>query len=110
MCNMECNACAAAMLTHHFVKQMLDKQLKGAVVFTSSAAAMMPAPFSVMYGSTKVPPTCRPHPLPLPTLLGFGSPLAKGGVPPATERQLHLLVLGWGRRLCRRSPRPSPPR
>lgn len=53
MCNMECNACAAAMLTHHFVKQMLDKQLKGAVVFTSSAAAMMPAPFSVMYGSTK---------------------------------------------------------
>jgi hypothetical protein len=56
MCNMECNACAAAMLTHHFVKQMLDRQLKGAVVFTSSAAAMMPAPFSVMYGSTKVRP------------------------------------------------------
>jgi short-subunit dehydrogenase len=54
MCNMECNACAAAMLTHHFVKQMLDRQLKGAVIFTSSAAAMMPAPFSVMYGSTKV--------------------------------------------------------
>eukprot|EP00241_Pyramimonas_parkeae_P007256 CAMPEP_0114246750 /NCGR_PEP_ID=MMETSP0058-20121206/12645_1 /TAXON_ID=36894 /ORGANISM="Pyramimonas parkeae, CCMP726" /LENGTH=312 /DNA_ID=CAMNT_0001359989 /DNA_START=28 /DNA_END=966 /DNA_ORIENTATION=+ len=53
MMNMECNACSAAMLTHHFIKKMLDKKLKGAVVFTSSAAYMMPAPFSVMYGSTK---------------------------------------------------------
>jgi len=53
MANMECNACSAVQITHHFVSKMLEKNLKGAVVFTSSAAAMMPAPFSVMYGSTK---------------------------------------------------------
>ena len=54
MANLECNACAAVQITHNFVSEMLSKKLKGAVVFTSSAAAMMPAPFSVMYGSSKV--------------------------------------------------------
>mmetsp|Transcript_4415 Transcript_4415/g.5944 ORF Transcript_4415/g.5944 Transcript_4415/m.5944 type:complete len:313 (+) Transcript_4415:83-1021(+) len=53
LANLECNACAAVALSHHFVGLMLSKGAKGAVVFTSSAAAMMPSPFAVMYGASK---------------------------------------------------------
>ena len=46
MANMECNATAAARLTHHFVSRMVAAKLRGCVVFTSSAAAAIPSPFS----------------------------------------------------------------
>jgi len=53
MANLECNATAQVRITHHFVTKMVDKSLKGAVVFTSSAAACMPSPFASIYGSSK---------------------------------------------------------
>jgi len=55
--NLECNATSAVQITHHFLQDMLElpgvNGRKGAIIFTSSAAAMMPAPFSVMYAATK---------------------------------------------------------
>ncbi|KAG5176236.1 hypothetical protein JKP88DRAFT_270878 [Tribonema minus] len=51
--NMECNAVAAARITHHFLGRLIAARLRGCVVFTSSAVAYMPAPFCVMYGATK---------------------------------------------------------
>ena len=51
--NAECNAVSAVPITHLFVTKMLAKQLPGCVVFTSSAAACQPCPFSSMYGATK---------------------------------------------------------
>lgn len=51
--NLECNAVCAMQITHHFVKKMKDKKMKGCVVFTSSAAASMPSPFTVLYAATK---------------------------------------------------------
>ena len=53
MLNHECNATAAMQITHVFVTRMLQKNLKGCVVFTSSAAACQPTPFSALYGATK---------------------------------------------------------
>ena len=53
LANVECNAVSAVCVTHLFVTRMLAKQLRGAVVFTSSAAACQPGPFSSMYGATK---------------------------------------------------------
>lgn len=53
MANVECNALAAVQVTHVFVTRMLAKKLRGCVVFTSSAAACQPGPFSSMYGATK---------------------------------------------------------
>ncbi|KAK3277806.1 hypothetical protein CYMTET_14211, partial [Cymbomonas tetramitiformis] len=53
LCNLECNATAAVSISHHFVQKMQEDKLRGAIVFTSSAAAMMPGPFSVMYASSK---------------------------------------------------------
>lgn len=53
MLNMECNATSGMRLTHHFVTQMVDKKLKGCVVFTSSAAMCQPTPFTALYGATK---------------------------------------------------------
>lgn len=40
-------------VTHLFTTRMVAKQLRGCVVFTSSAAACQPGPFSSMYGATK---------------------------------------------------------
>merc|ERR1712164_14964 len=51
--NHECNATSAMRLTHVFVTRMLEKKLRGCVVFTSSAAACQPTPFSALYGATK---------------------------------------------------------
>ncbi|CAM9411009.1 unnamed protein product, partial [Choristocarpus tenellus] len=53
MANIECNAAAAAKITHHFVGRMIKEKLKGCVVFTSSVVAYCPSPFSAMYGATK---------------------------------------------------------
>ena len=53
MANVECNAVSAVQITHVFVTRMLAKQQRGCVVFTSSAAACQPCPFSCMYGATK---------------------------------------------------------
>jgi short-subunit dehydrogenase len=53
MANLECNAVSAVQITHVFVTRMLAKKLRGCVVFTSSAAACQPCPFSCMYGATK---------------------------------------------------------
>lgn len=53
LANVECNATSAVCVTHLFVTRMLAKKLRGAVVFTSSAAACQPGPFSSMYAATK---------------------------------------------------------
>lgn len=53
MANLHCNAISAVQLTHHFVKKMVERKLPGCVVFTSSAAAALPSPFSVQYAATK---------------------------------------------------------
>ena len=53
MANVECNAVSAVQITHVFVTRMLAKKQRGCVVFTSSAAACQPCPFSCMYGATK---------------------------------------------------------
>ena len=51
--NMECNATAATNVAHYFAKQLVEKKLKGCIVFTSSVAGFIPTPFSAMYGATK---------------------------------------------------------
>jgi short-subunit dehydrogenase len=51
--NMECNATSAVNIAHHFVQIMIRERYKGCIVFTSSVAAFVPAPFAVMYASTK---------------------------------------------------------
>ncbi|GIL59058.1 hypothetical protein Vafri_14014, partial [Volvox africanus] len=53
MKNLNCNAISAVQITHYFVKSMIADGLRGCVVFTSSAAAAMPSPFSVQYAATK---------------------------------------------------------
>eukprot|EP01062_Namystynia_karyoxenos_P059378 TRINITY_DN50818_c0_g1_i1.p1 TRINITY_DN50818_c0_g1~~TRINITY_DN50818_c0_g1_i1.p1 ORF type:complete len:357 (+),score=146.18 TRINITY_DN50818_c0_g1_i1:92-1072(+) len=53
MANLECNAVSAFQLARHFVGIMVDKKLKGCVVFTSSPAMCMPSPFTALYSSTK---------------------------------------------------------
>lgn len=51
--NIECNALSAVHITHHFLKRMMDSNLKGCFVYTSSASAVLPSPFAVTYASTK---------------------------------------------------------
>ncbi|DBB17130.1 TPA: hypothetical protein ACH3X3_014207 [Trebouxia sp. C0006] len=51
--NIECNSTSAVAITHHFLGQLIDKKLKGCIVFTSSAAACIPSPFGVTYAATK---------------------------------------------------------
>lgn len=53
LANMECNATAAVKVTHHFVCLMVQKKLKGCIMFTSSVAGFIPNPFACMYGATK---------------------------------------------------------
>mmetsp|Transcript_50 Transcript_50/g.85 ORF Transcript_50/g.85 Transcript_50/m.85 type:complete len:316 (+) Transcript_50:249-1196(+) len=53
MANHNCNATSVLQITHHYVRLMQTKQIKGCVTFTSSPAGFMPCPFSVMYGATK---------------------------------------------------------
>ncbi|KAG2485629.1 hypothetical protein HYH03_015689 [Edaphochlamys debaryana] len=70
MANINCNAVSAVQITHHFVRAMIASGLKGCVVFTSSAAAAIPSPFSVQYAATKsfisvfgasLAPEVKPH-------------------------------------------------
>lgn len=53
MANHNCNATSAVQITHLFVQRMVAAKLKGCFVYTSSAAAAMPSPFSVLYAATK---------------------------------------------------------
>ena len=53
LANLECNATACVKVTHHFLKEMLTKKLKGTFVFTSSVSGYIPNPFAVIYGATK---------------------------------------------------------
>jgi short-subunit dehydrogenase len=51
--NMECNTTSAVQITHLLLQRMLAKKLPGCFVYTSSAAAAIPSPFSLLYASTK---------------------------------------------------------
>lgn len=51
--NLECNAVSGVQISHLFIQRMLEKKLKGCIVFTSSAAAYQCTPFTVLYGATK---------------------------------------------------------
>lgn len=53
LANYHCNLTANIHLTHHFYGKMIEKGLKGCVVFTSSSAGFIPNPFAAMYGCTK---------------------------------------------------------
>jgi len=53
LANVECNATAAVNITHHFRKILVSKKLRGCIVFTSSVAGFVPAPFAALYGATK---------------------------------------------------------
>lgn len=53
LANLECNSTACVKVTHHFVKKMMENNLKGCIVFTSSVSGYIPNPFAVMYGATK---------------------------------------------------------
>ena len=48
LANIECNAISSVSVTHHFVKRMVSEGKKGCVVYTSSAAACMPSPFTAL--------------------------------------------------------------
>eukprot|EP00435_Cladocopium_sp_Y103_P045494 s1365_g13.t1 len=53
LANFHCNLTANIHLTHHFYSLMINKGLKGCIVFTSSSAGFIPNPFAAMYGCTK---------------------------------------------------------
>lgn len=53
LANLECNATSCVKVTHHFLKKLLEKDLKGCIMFTSSVSGYIPNPFAVMYGATK---------------------------------------------------------
>lgn len=53
LANLNCNQTASIAIAHHFVARMRAAKLKGAVLFTSSPANIMPSPFSTLYGATK---------------------------------------------------------
>lgn len=51
--NFETNAISHMRVTHHFMKKMAEKKLKGCFVFTSSPTGFLPSPSNVIYGSSK---------------------------------------------------------
>lgn len=53
LANVECNATACVSITHYFVGKLVEKKLKGCIVYTSSVAGFIPTPFAAMYASTK---------------------------------------------------------
>jgi short-subunit dehydrogenase len=53
LANLECNATSAVSITHLYLQKMVAKKLRGCFVYTSSAAACTPGPFSALYASTK---------------------------------------------------------
>ncbi|KAI9277790.1 hypothetical protein BY458DRAFT_554164 [Sporodiniella umbellata] len=54
MANFHTNVTSGLVLTHHFVNEMLNKNLKGLVTFTSSSAGFIPNPMSALYSSSKI--------------------------------------------------------
>merc|ERR1712039_291629 len=53
LANFHCNLTANIHLTHYFYSRLIEKGLKGCIVFTSSSAGFIPNPFAIMYGCTK---------------------------------------------------------
>ena len=53
MANVQCNAVAGVRITHHFLPLMYKSGKPGLIVFTSSAAAFIPSPFTSLYSATK---------------------------------------------------------
>ncbi len=53
LANIECNATSTVNITHHFIQKMVQKKMKGCIVYTSSVAGFIPTPFAAMYASTK---------------------------------------------------------
>lgn len=53
LANVECNATSTVNITHHFIQKMVQKKMKGCIVYTSSVAGFIPTPFAAMYASTK---------------------------------------------------------
>jgi len=53
LANIECNTISTYRITHHFMTQMVQKKLKGAITFVSSTAAYFPAPGNCSYASGK---------------------------------------------------------
>lgn len=58
MGNYHCNATAAVLITHHFLKSMANftpnhAGKRGLITFTSSSAGFLPTPISALYGATK---------------------------------------------------------
>lgn len=51
--NLECNVGHVVGLSHMLINHMQEGGKPGCLVFTSSAAAVMPAPFASLYNSTK---------------------------------------------------------
>jgi short-subunit dehydrogenase len=53
LANIECNATASVVITHHFLQKLVSTRKRGCIVFTSSVAGFIPTPFAAMYASTK---------------------------------------------------------
>lgn len=53
LANLECNSVSAVQITHHFLAEMKRNKLRGCFVYTSSAAAAIVSPFTVLYAATK---------------------------------------------------------
>jgi short-subunit dehydrogenase len=51
--NLECNVMSGVRLAHLFVSRMIERKQKGLICFTSSAAAMFPAPSQATYSAGK---------------------------------------------------------
>lgn len=51
--NLETNSICHMRVTHHFMKLMKEKNLRGCFVFTSSPTGFFPAPSNVLYASSK---------------------------------------------------------
>merc|ERR1712039_643367 len=53
LANFHCNLTANVHLTHYFYSRLIEKGLKGCIVFTSSSAGFISNPVAALYGSTK---------------------------------------------------------
>ncbi|KPA81178.1 putative mitochondrial short-chain dehydrogenase [Leptomonas pyrrhocoris] len=52
-CNLECNAGCAVPITHHFLRKMIERKVKGLITFTSSASCYLPGPTATLYSPSK---------------------------------------------------------
>ena len=53
MANYNTNASCTIEITHHFLKQMMERKEKGLICFTGSSGGFIPGPMSSIYSSTK---------------------------------------------------------